>query len=87
MKTVFELNNGLPFDRTLFERMQKTASDILNNATKEEYTQAIVLLTSKGKEYCAVIENECTNQRVSVLRDRNQMDGSGKSGSIVSNNC
>ena len=64
MKTVFELNNGLPFDRTLFERMQKTASDILNNATKEEYTQAIVLLTSKGKEYCAVIENALSEDKI-----------------------
>ncbi len=64
MKTVFELNNKLQFDKDIFERMQKNASDILSNATKEEYTQAIVLLSSKGKEYSRVIKNALSQDKI-----------------------
>ncbi len=37
--------------------MKKAADEILFNTEKKQYTQAIVLLTSCGNEYNAVIEN------------------------------
>lgn len=64
MKTVFELKNELPFDKELFDRMRKTASDILNNTAKEEYTQSVVLLSSEGKEYSMVIKNALSQYKV-----------------------
>ena len=57
MKSIFEVKNSLPFDADVFERMKKTALELLCGAEKEEYTQAIVLLSRAGNEYGAVIEN------------------------------
>lgn len=57
MQTLFELKTNMPFDADIFERMKKTASDLLRNTEKEQYTQAIVLLSKKGNEYGTIIRN------------------------------
>lgn len=57
METIFKLKNELSFDKDIFEQMRKSAADILITALKYEYTQAIVLLSSKGNEYAALIKN------------------------------
>ena len=61
MQSIFELKNELPFDQNIFDRMKKTASAILQTAEKNEYTQAIVLLSSTGKEDGAIINNALTD--------------------------
>lgn len=63
MKSIFELKNSLPFDSDIFERMKKTALELLVNAEKKEYTQAIVLLSGTGREYGAVIENALSGDK------------------------
>ena len=67
MKTVFELKNELPFDKDLFDRMRKTASDILSDAEKEDYTQSVVLLSSEGKEYSMVIKNALSEDKIDEI--------------------
>ena len=57
MKTLFELKTHLPFDTDLFERLQKTASIMLKSAEQGQYTQGLVLVSSTGKEYSAVIKD------------------------------
>lgn len=65
MKSIFELKNSLPFDSDIFEQMRKTALELLVNAEKKEYTQAIVLLSRAGNEYSAVIED-------ALLKDKSE---------------
>lgn len=57
MQTLFELKMQLPFDADVLERMKQTASELLRDAEKEQYTQAIVLFSKKGNEYGAVLPN------------------------------
>ena len=63
MKSIFELKNSLPFDAQVFERMKKTALELLCGTEKKEYTQAIVLLFGTGREYAAVIENALSGDK------------------------
>ena len=57
MRSLFEIKNPLPFDPDVFDKMQQTAKDILTNEQKQQYTQAVVLLTSSGKQYSCLVEN------------------------------
>ena len=57
MKTLFELKTHLPFDTDLLERLQKTASSLLQSAAQSPYTQGLVLVSSTQKEYSAVIKD------------------------------
>lgn len=54
---MFEIKNPLVFDESIFSKLKNVADKILLNTGKNQYTQAIVLLTSCGNEYSAVIEN------------------------------
>ncbi len=54
---MFEIKSPLFFDEGIFTKLKNTADEILLNTEKKQYTQAIVLLTSCGNEYSAVIEN------------------------------
>lgn len=67
MKSVFELKSELYFDEDIFEDMKKKALSLLKNQERGEYTQAIVLRTARGNEYCATIKNalseECADER------------------------
>ena len=57
MQTLFELNTKHPFDADVLERMKKTAVELLRDADKAQYTQAIVLFSQKGNEYGVVLPN------------------------------
>lgn len=57
------MENTLMFDSDIFEKMMGTARDILNNAEKGEYTQAIVLLSANGAEYAALIKNALSEDK------------------------
>ena len=57
------MENKLMFDSDIFEKMMGTARDILNNAEKGEYTQAIVLLSANGAEYAALIKNALSKDK------------------------
>ena len=63
MRTLFELKTNIPFDADIFERMKKTASDLLRHTESAQYTQAIVLFSQKGTEYAAVIKNALSEDR------------------------
>ena len=63
MKSIFELKNPLPFDADVFEQMKNTALELLCGTEKKEYTQAIVLLSSAGREYGAIIENALSGDK------------------------
>lgn len=58
------MENKLMFDSDIFEKMMGTARDILNNAEKGEYTQAIVLLSANGTEYAALIKNALSENKL-----------------------
>lgn len=58
--------------KTLFEQMKRSASAILQNAEKDQYTQAIVLLSASGNEYSTIINNalsEDKNQETAFLEE------------------
>ncbi len=63
METRFELKTELPFDGTVWKRMKKTATEVLKNASKGQYTQAIVLFSTLGKEYSAIINNALSKEK------------------------
>ena len=63
MKTLFELKTHLPFDTDLFERLQKTASIMLQSAEQSQYTQGLILVSSTEKEYSAVIKNVLSEEQ------------------------
>ena len=63
MQALFELKKPLPFDRNLFENMEKTALKLLDDAEKEPYTQAIVLFSATGKEYSVRIQNALSQEK------------------------
>lgn len=68
MRTLFELKNPLPFDQDVFDRMHQTAKNLLSNAKKEQYTEVVVLLTTSGKEYAAVIANALSEEHADEKR-------------------
>ena len=57
MKSIFEIKNPMFFDESKFQNMKDIAKASLSGTEKKQYTQAIVLLSSRGNEYSAVIEN------------------------------
>lgn len=63
MKSIFNIKNPLPFDADVFERMKKSAVELLDKSQKREYTQAIVLLSRTGREYGAVIEDALSKDK------------------------
>ena len=63
MQAFFELKKPLPFDRNLFENMEKTAIKLLDGTEKDPYTQAIVLFSATGKEYSVRINNALSQEK------------------------
>ena len=63
MQALFELKKTLPFDRNLFENMEKTAIKLLDGTEKDPYTQAIVLFSATGKEYSVRIQNALSQEK------------------------
>ena len=57
MHALFESEAKLTVDMSVFEQMKKTAEAELSKAETGRYTQAIVLLSSKGNEYSTLIKN------------------------------
>ena len=55
--------NIVQFDENIFERMMNTANTALKDAECEQYTQAIVLLSTAGNEYSAVIKNALSEEK------------------------
>ena len=55
--SLFELKNPIAVDMCLFEKMKKTATELLRDAEEGQHTQAVVLFSAKGNEYGAVIKD------------------------------
>ena len=53
-----------PFVRSIFDQMMQTAVHMLKDAPRTRMTQVVVLLTSKGKEYSAIIENVASEDMI-----------------------
>ena len=63
MQSIFELKTKMTFDLAVFERMKKTAIELLSNAEKSQYTHAVVLLSAAGNEYSAIIKNAVSEEK------------------------
>ena len=61
--SLFELKNKLAVDMNLFEKMKKTAVNLLKESEKGQYTQAVVLLSSLGNEYGAIIKDATAEEK------------------------
>ena len=61
MSTIY---SAPPFVRSIFDQMMQTAVHMLKDAPNARLTQAIVLLTSKGKEYSAIIEDVLSEEKI-----------------------
>ena len=55
--SLFELKNPIAVDLCLFEKMKKTATELLRDAEEGQHTQAVVLFSAQGNEYGAVIKD------------------------------
>ena len=61
MSTIY---SAPPFVRSVFDQMMQTAVYMLQDAPNSRLTQVIVLLTSKGKEYSAIIEDVLSEEKI-----------------------
>lgn len=52
------------FVRSVFDKMMRTAVHLLKDAPNARLTQVIVLLTSKGKEYSAIIDDVLSEEKI-----------------------
>lgn len=71
MQSLFELKTKIIPDLTIFECMKEKAIELLSDAEKSQYTQAIVLHSSTGNEYSTIIRNalsEGKTDEASLLR-------------------
>ena len=55
--SLFELKSPIAVDMCLFEKMKKTATELLRDAEEGQHTQAVVLFSAKGSEYGRVIKD------------------------------
>ena len=55
--SLFELKNPIAVDMCLFEKMKKTATELLRDAEEGQHTQAVVLFSTQGNEYGRVIKD------------------------------
>ena len=75
--SLFELKNPIAVDLCQFEKMKKTATELLNDAGKGQNTQAVVLLSAKGNEYGAVIKDtiaEDDSDEVALIESLKEAD-------------
>ena len=63
MQSLFEPKTELAWDRDIWNRMNSMATDLLRDKEKHEYTQAIVLFSSAGKEYGTVIQDALSQDK------------------------
>ena len=63
MQSLFELKTKITPDLTVFECMRKKAIELLSDAEKSQYTQAIVLHSAAGNEYGAIIRNALSEEK------------------------
>ena len=63
MKTLFELATKSIANLTILDSMKKTAIDLLSDAENNQYTQAIVLRSSKGNEYSTIVRNALSEEK------------------------
>ncbi len=71
MKSIFEIKNPLPFDSNVFDGMKDIAIGTIRNAEKNQYAQAIVVLTANGNKYSAFIGNALS---IDKLDEKNFVD-------------
>ena len=85
MQSIFEFKTHIPFDADRFGITKKVAKEVLENAEKCEYTQAIALHTSSGKNYCAVIFNATSKDKIEekALLELMKNDGSTRVESVL----
>ena len=62
MKTLFEINENLQYDRNVLDEMTEKAKSLLSTAENGEFTQAVVLYSKSGAEYSMLLKNACTKQ-------------------------
>ncbi len=63
MKSVFVPKTVFPFDAAVYERMRQTAANILQEAEQSQCTQALVLFSSAGNEYGALIKDALSEEK------------------------
>jgi hypothetical protein len=63
MKSIFELKTKTTVDLAVFERMKEKATEMLSEAEKSQYTQAVVLLSVSGNEYGAIIKDALSEEK------------------------
>ena len=61
MKSLLELKTNKTPDLTVFACMKEKA-ELLSDAEKNQYTQAIVLYSAKGNEYSTIIRNALSKE-------------------------
>lgn len=61
MSTIY---SAPPFVRSVFDQMMQTAVHMLKDAPNARLTQVVVFLTSKGKEYSAIIEDALSEEKI-----------------------
>lgn len=64
MKSLFEFKTEIPFDLNVFECMKKIAVESLSGTEKNQHTQAIVLFSTAGNKYSAIIKNALSKERL-----------------------
>ena len=52
-----------PFVSSIFDKMRQTAEFLLKDISTTKMTQAVVLLSSKGKEYSTIIEDVLAEEK------------------------
>ena len=52
-----------PFVRSVFDQMMQTSESLLKDISTTKMTQAVVLLSSKGKEYSTIIEDVLAEEK------------------------
>ena len=61
-----------PFVSSIFDKMRQTAEFLVKDISTTKMTQAVVLLSSKGKEYSTIIEDVLAEEKLaekSLLRE------------------
>ena len=53
-----------PFVSSIFDKMRQTAEFLLKDISTTKMTQAVVLLSSKGKEYSTIIEDVLAEEKM-----------------------
>ena len=75
--SLFELKNPIAVDLCLFEKMKKTATELLSGAEKGQNTQAVVLFSAQGNEYGTVIKDaivEDTSDEIALIESLKAAD-------------